>query len=321
MRKFHRRIALILGIPLLWIATTGTILGTLIYFRESRAPYRLTEGISHSPRALAQALPRLRVLLDSAAQEGRQESIQEVKFSKTADRSDRLQFRSGETWFFAPDQARPFTRLVRESSELEETLMSLHRGKFFGLAGRIGFSALSVSMLALVASGILIFTRRKQRWTVRDLHRWLSLPVFLPLSVLLLTGSVWNLSSEIRIRAGAPQKSPPPKSVPSSAWTLAVEKAQVAYPRSAPDGVYLVGENLLVIFKDSARVYFNLSQESLVVSRPLSAKGWFESFFWIHSGQFLGPRGILLTLATGLLTVLMGVTGLILTKRSSRRFG
>ena len=307
-RKIHRWISFVVGLPLAWIALTGTALAVAQIWQDACFPYRLPLTLQHptdqTPRLSEEGLQSA---LSQVEQKNRIADLRGVRVLPAAASSARLIFKNGEIWFFAPTNGEVFAKKEASSFDPIKILTQLHRGKILGTFGRILFSVFAVLAVLLVASGTWILKRRRQhRRSWHSFHGNLAVILGLPLLLLLVSGGFWNLSGEMRTIKIVPMSG----KILVGDWQQALHTALGLLTEEVPQEIFVTEGRILVAFRNSARVYLN-TQES-EVHRPYTWTGWWEPLWSIHSGNVLGKWGILFPLIVGLLTLAIAVAGFLI---------
>lgn len=291
MRKFHRWLSLILCLPLLWIASTGCILAVVNLWNDRHPPFH------DNPRSLRESVSKITLpLTDTRAIEWKTPDVLEIE-NKNGNRV----FINVNNLELVPDS-------FSDSDEWLRTLMHLHRGRFGGDFGRYAFSTIGATLLFLAASGIFLLRKRNRLRNLRDWHQAGAWALTLPLGLMIVTGSVWNLSREWR---ALPALSRPTNFEPLQALST----AENAYPSSTPQAVYFSDNRTLVLFADQSRFYWDSNSQTGDLRKIWSRRGWIEPMFHLHSGRWFGRYGVLIPLLTGLGAIALTVTGMILFAR------
>jgi uncharacterized iron-regulated membrane protein len=288
IRSFHRWLSLLLCVPLLWIAATGCILAVVNLWSDRHPPFR------QNPRSLRESLSQVTAdLTKTRAVEWQTPDILQIDN------------KNGERVLIDANHPEITLSAPSSSDEWLHTLMHLHRGKFLGDFGRFVFSTIGATLLFLAASGLFLLRRRNRFLNVRDFHQAGAWILTLPLGLMIVTGSLWNLSREWRALPALPQAT-------TFDPIRALSAAEKVYPASTPQAVYFSDNRTLVLFADQSRFYWDSNAQAGDLREVWSRRGWIEPLFYLHSGRWFGRYGVLIPLLTGLGALALTITGMIL---------
>jgi len=255
---------------------------------------------------------------------GRVGDLKGIELAPSERSSHRVSVGENESWYFAPGAATAFSILDRSAPDAVYLLTQLHRGKFWGTPGRALFSGVAFFCVLLVFTGCFLFQGRRRSSSARGVHRWVGGIIALPLTLLCLTGGIWNFSSEFR--SLAPSEKAAAKALANGTartlWEEAFDSAVASYGESPVSGVYRVSGRILVTFEDSSRFYWDLSGpvQGFHLHRSWKASGWFEPLFALHSGRSFGFWGTWIPVVLGVFTmVIVGTGGCLLWATRRRR--
>jgi len=313
VKAFHRWLGILLALPAIWIVATGLALGAVVYYEEKTIPYRVPEQLQNTrgPSRGLSAQERVERLITASG--NLLSNVRGVVLSSDSGQSDRIEFKDGEIWFFAPQEDLAFAKAPH--SQWKELLVSLHRGKFLasGAIGRAVFSGTALLIWILSASSLFFFRARNRLKTTRDVHSMSASWFTTFLLFIVGTGGFWNFSAEIR--GWHPSTRPLAESRSLTAIENALALAQPEIPSQQIKSVYFIQDYLLVLFEDSSRVYFDLQgKEKPSVYRPFTIQGWVEPLYDWHTGRFLhrfmGQESILFPISAGAFLLVFVITGL-----------
>lgn len=301
--RLHRRLGLLLIVPLLAIAGSGLVLIFFDQLRYSAEPYALDEPVQT-------ALPPIE-LIETIQRTKPDRRLLRLYLPHSNSQTARAVFdgKDGKSLAFF-DPATGLLISLRDANQKDwlDWLYRFHQGKTFGMIGQLLFSLSGLMVSILWLLGVFLFTSIPINKRSMFYHRHVGLTFGGLLAAFMLCGAVLNFVVPLQ------QSLKPLPFVPESkqvASTLALSElltiAGNIYPHSALERFYIdkpVNNLMMVRFRDGARFYFN-KQDGQCVGQQMPLSHWLDWLYPLHSGRLFG--GVRYPLL-----ILLGITLLIL---------